>query len=180
MYPAISFHILTFSSFSLNLLYFWIFYCCQLSDASTFKCAQSVIVRFPTSLKVPLLLPLQVAFLLTKAHRVPLSLSNRVPLWFSTIAVWDHTEVLLAERSYLEERYWTWVAALGTHHLFVHDTVTAWHCHNQLESEWVFHYLVAGKTFSIFWVVAVKGCWWFGISSALLCWYTPAARRLQH
>ena len=63
-------------------------------------------------------------FLLTKAHRVPLSLANRVALCSSTIAVWssDHTEVyssLLREsRDHLEERYSTWVTAPGKHHPF--------------------------------------------------------------
>lgn len=67
---------------------------------------------------------------------------------------------------------------LATRHPHLPDTVTAWHCHNQLHSGWVFHYLVAGKTVGIFWVVALKGCWWLGTSSALLCWCgcKPAAR----
>lgn len=81
------------------------------------------VFRQPVNVSVLLPLPVVTAFcsflhvfLQTTAHWVPLSLTNRVSLWFiSTIAVWrDHPGgAALRKRDHLEERYSTWVTAPG-------------------------------------------------------------------
>lgn len=105
------------------------------------------------------------------AHRVPLSLSNRLSLCFSgTIAEIVRRCWSQREGGIWKERLSDGVTAPGKHHSCFPDTVTGWHCQNQLRFGWVFLYLAAGKTSMIFQVVVVMGCWCVGTSSVLLMW----------